>query len=130
MSDAKDADEVVQDTAEDKDEETSEEEDGEDEYLKGFSSEGSDSSDEDDDEVDKTAIDVGRLPTIAKDDATVKMKLEKAKKQAASTKFVRIVVLRLTPSISFHGDLIDLCSPRIEECFTSVGYHTDSTKIR
>ncbi|KAI5119419.1 hypothetical protein M0805_009870 [Coniferiporia weirii] len=50
--------------------------------LHGFSSE-SDSSDEDDD-VDNAPIDVGKLPTIAKDDATVKRKLEKAKKRAVN----------------------------------------------
>ncbi|KZT53263.1 hypothetical protein CALCODRAFT_440369 [Calocera cornea HHB12733] len=50
-----------------------------DDVLHGFSS-GSDSSDEDDD-VDTAPIDIGKLPTIAKDDATIKRKLEKAKKQ-------------------------------------------------
>jgi len=51
-------------------------------HLRGFSS-GSDSSDEDDDDggVDSSPIDVGALPTIAKDDATVKRKLDAAKKQ-------------------------------------------------
>lgn len=48
------------------------------------SSEGEDSSDDDDDISDSGAIDAGievsKLPTIAKDDATVKRKLEKAKK--------------------------------------------------
>ncbi|TDL23242.1 RNA-binding domain-containing protein [Rickenella mellea] len=50
--------------------------------LHGFSSE-SDSSDEDDenDGVDPNPIDVGKLPTVAKDDASVRRKLEKAKKQ-------------------------------------------------
>ena len=50
--------------------------------LHGFSSE-SDSSDEDED-VDGPALDVGKLPTVAKDDASVKRKLEKAKKQPVS----------------------------------------------
>lgn len=55
--------------------------------LHGFSSE-SDSSDEDDDDgVDKAPIDVGKLPTVAKDDASVKRKLEWAKKQAVSENF-------------------------------------------
>ena len=49
--------------------------------LHGFSSE-SDSSDEE--EIEKAPIDVGKLPTVAKDDATVKRKLEKAKKQPVS----------------------------------------------
>lgn len=46
------------------------------------SSEGEDSSDDDesDGEPLDEGIDVGKLPTIAKDDATVKRKLEKAKK--------------------------------------------------
>jgi nucleolar protein 15 len=50
-------------------------------YLKGFSDDGEDSSDDDDDEgVDSAPIDLGKLPTIAKDDETVKRKLDKAKK--------------------------------------------------
>ncbi|KDQ21063.1 hypothetical protein BOTBODRAFT_125001 [Botryobasidium botryosum FD-172 SS1] len=50
-------------------------------HLRGFSS-GSDSSDEDDDDVDDAPpLDVSKLPTIAKDDETVRRKLEKAKKQ-------------------------------------------------
>jgi nucleolar protein 15 len=35
-------------------------------------------------EVDASAFDVGKLPTIAKDDATVKKKLEKAKRNPVS----------------------------------------------
>lgn len=52
-------------------------------HLHGFSS-GSDSSDSDSDdeeEIDDAPVDVGKLPTIAKDDATVKRKLAKAHKQ-------------------------------------------------
>lgn len=52
-------------------------------HLHGFSS-GSDSSDsdsDDDEEIDDAPVDVGKLPTIAKDDATVKRKLAKAHKQ-------------------------------------------------
>lgn len=48
--------------------------------LHGFSSE-SDSSDEEDDEVDGPTLDVDKLPTVAKDDASVKRKLDKAKKK-------------------------------------------------
>ncbi|EJD06550.1 uncharacterized protein FOMMEDRAFT_144548 [Fomitiporia mediterranea MF3/22] len=55
--------------------------------LHGFSS-GSDSSDEDEDDVDKAPVDVAKLPTVAKDDATVKRKLEKAKKQATADRGV------------------------------------------
>ncbi|ETW83275.1 hypothetical protein HETIRDRAFT_315159, partial [Heterobasidion irregulare TC 32-1] len=53
--------------------------DEEDVHLHGFSTD-EDSSDEDmDGDVD--GIDVGKLPTIARDDATVKRKLQKAKRQ-------------------------------------------------
>lgn len=51
--------------------------------LHGFSSESEDSSDEEDG-VDDAPVDVGKLPTVAKDDATVKLKLERAKRQAVS----------------------------------------------
>ncbi|KAF4596484.1 hypothetical protein EYR40_007819 [Pleurotus pulmonarius] len=55
------------------------EEDG---HLHGFSSSDDDSSDEDNDmDVEPVGIDVGKLPTIAKDDESVKRKLDKAKKQ-------------------------------------------------
>ncbi len=49
--------------------------------LHGLSSEDEDSSDDDDDDFqgDGPAVDVAKLPTIAKDDATVRRKLEKAK---------------------------------------------------
>ncbi|EJU04940.1 RNA-binding domain-containing protein [Dacryopinax primogenitus] len=65
----------VEDNAEQPEEEN--EEDGEE--LHGFTS-GEDSSDDDDD-VDAEPIDLGKLPTIAKDDATIKRRLDKAKKQ-------------------------------------------------
>jgi len=56
--------------------------------LHGFSSE-SDSSDEDEDDgVDGVPLDVGNLPTIARDDASVKRRLEKAKKQAGGDRGV------------------------------------------
>lgn len=51
----------------------------EDEHLYGFSTDDNDSSDEEMD-GDWGGIDVGKLPTIAKDDVVVKKKLEKAKK--------------------------------------------------
>lgn len=52
-------------------------------HLHGFSSSDQDSSDEESDlDGDEGGIDVGSLPTIAKDDATVKRKLDKAKKAA------------------------------------------------
>jgi nucleolar protein 15 len=60
-------------------------------HLYGFSSD--DSSDEDDltgpGPVD---IDVAGLPTIAKDDATVKRKLEKVKRQPVSMHLVLVIL--------------------------------------
>lgn len=57
------------------------EEDGDD-HLYGFSTDEDDSSDEDDAAGEE--VDVGKLPTVAKDDATVKKKLEKAKRHPVS----------------------------------------------
>jgi nucleolar protein 15 len=49
-------------------------------HLHGFSTDDDDSSDEEDALDDgPSEFDLGKLPTIAKDDATVKRKLEKAK---------------------------------------------------
>ncbi|TRM67798.1 hypothetical protein BD626DRAFT_424170 [Schizophyllum amplum] len=48
-------------------------------HLHGLSSDEDDSSDEE--VVDEGPIDVGKLPTVAKDDETVARKLEKAKRQ-------------------------------------------------
>ena len=57
------------------------------ELLHGLSSDdGQDSSDE---EVEFPAIDVSKLPTIAKDDKIVKQKLEKAKRQPVCTSFTK-----------------------------------------
>ncbi|KIJ66732.1 hypothetical protein HYDPIDRAFT_186397 [Hydnomerulius pinastri MD-312] len=50
-----------------------------DDYLHGFSTDDDDSSD--DEVIVEDGIDVGKLPTIAKDDATVQKKLERAKRQ-------------------------------------------------
>lgn len=52
----------------------------EDDYLYGFSTD-EDSSDDEGFALAEEGIDVSKLPTIAKDDATVKRKLEKAKRQ-------------------------------------------------
>ncbi|KAG2035855.1 RNA-binding domain-containing protein [Suillus americanus] len=49
-----------------------------DDHLYGFSTDEDDSSDED--AIADQGIDIGRLPTVAKDDATVKRKLENAKR--------------------------------------------------
>lgn len=48
-------------------------------HLHGFSTDDDDSSD--DDAAEPSALDVATLPTIAKDDAAVKQKLDKAKRQ-------------------------------------------------
>ncbi|KAJ6607387.1 hypothetical protein B0H10DRAFT_2072112 [Mycena sp. CBHHK59/15] len=54
----------------------------EEEPLHGFSTDDDDSSDDDGVmDVDVSTFDVAKLPTIAKDDATVKRKLEQAKRQ-------------------------------------------------
>lgn len=59
----------------------------EEELLHGLSSDdGQDSSDE---EVEFPAIDVSKLPTIAKDDKIVKQRLEKAKRQPVCTSFTK-----------------------------------------
>jgi nucleolar protein 15 len=55
----------------------------EDVHLYGFSTD-EDSSDDDLDVDEEAALDVGSLPTVARDDATVKRKLEKAKRKPAS----------------------------------------------
>jgi hypothetical protein len=55
-----------------------------DDYLEGFSTDDDDSSDEELDK-DAPAVDVQKLPTVAKDDATVQKKLEKAKKKPVRT---------------------------------------------
>lgn len=59
-----------------------EERDEDDDHLHGFSTDDDDSSDEED-VMDEgpSAFDISKLPTIAKDDVTVKHKLEKAKRQ-------------------------------------------------
>ncbi|OJA11144.1 hypothetical protein AZE42_02380 [Rhizopogon vesiculosus] len=49
-----------------------------DDHLYGFSTDEDDSSDEEDAAGEE--VDIGKLPTVAKDDATVKKKLEKAKR--------------------------------------------------
>ncbi|KAF5362834.1 hypothetical protein D9758_007130 [Tetrapyrgos nigripes] len=68
------------------DEQEEEEEEEEEEMLHGFSTDDDDSSD-DEDFVEPT-IDVGKLPTVAKDDATVKRKLEKAKRESTEDRGV------------------------------------------
>jgi nucleolar protein 15 len=63
--------------------EVPQEEDGADEenvHLYGFSTDEDDSSDDDLDVDDEAVLDVGSLPTVARDDAAVKRKLERAKR--------------------------------------------------
>ena len=60
-----------------------------DSHLHGFSTDNDDSSDEEDGmDFAREGVDLGKLPTIAKDDATVKKKLEKAKRQKVSTLYL------------------------------------------
>ncbi|KAJ8521101.1 hypothetical protein ONZ45_g2137 [Pleurotus djamor] len=78
--DRHDEDKVENAQSDEENESSAEEE--EDAPLHGLSSDDDgDSSDEDDDMEESAAIDVGKLPTIAKDDETVKRKLEKAKRK-------------------------------------------------
>ncbi|GLB40550.1 putative RNA recognition motif containing protein [Lyophyllum shimeji] len=68
--------------SEDEDADAGSGDDEEDLHLHGFSTDDDDSSDEDDAmDDDPAAFDIAKLPTVAKDDATVKRKLEKAKRQ-------------------------------------------------
>jgi len=59
----------------------------EDVHLYGFSTD-EDSSDDDLDVDEEAALDVGSLPTVARDDATVKRKLEKAKRKPVRVSFL------------------------------------------
>jgi len=66
----------------DTEESSNEEAPNTDDHLHGFSTDEDDSSDEEEvmDE-ESHAVDIEKLPTIAKDDAAVKQKLERAKRQ-------------------------------------------------
>ena len=69
-------------------------------HLHGFSTDDDDSSDEEDAMDDgPSAFDVSKLPTIAKDDATIKHKLDKAKRQPVCLplSLIRFVLLILSP---------------------------------
>jgi len=72
---------------EDRDEESEEEN----EFLQGFSTD-EDSSDED---QEPSNFDVGKLPTIAKDDETVKRKLENAKRQPVCSNLFSLELLSM-----------------------------------
>ena len=96
--------------------------DDEDVHLHGFSTDDDDSSDEDDAMDDEpSAFDVSKLPTIAKDDATVKRKLEKAKRQPVHLCFLPIAFTGLT--------ILNLpYRLKIAVFFTLVVYRMDSMK--
>jgi len=79
-----------EDMDEDQENEGEDEDDGdedEEEMIHGFSTDDDDSSDDEDLAVEPAGVDVGKLPTVAKDDATVKRKLEKAKREPVSVLF-------------------------------------------
>ena len=63
-------------------------------HLYGFSTD-EDSSDDDLDVDEGADIDVGSLPTVARDDATVKRKLEKAKRKPVRVHLLAIPLLQL-----------------------------------
>ncbi|KAH7341717.1 hypothetical protein B0J17DRAFT_647655 [Rhizoctonia solani] len=72
------------------DEEQSEQEEGDEEetHIQGFSTD-EDSSDDDGDEAPELpGIDLAKLPTVAKDDATVKRRLEQARKEPSQDRGV------------------------------------------
>jgi len=103
--------------------EDGEEDDGdssEDELLHGLSSDDQDSSDE---EVEVPAINISKLPTIAKDDKVVKQKLEKAKRQPVCIDLTLGSILLWT-ELGFRN------RQKIEVWYSSVGYLTGSTKNR
>jgi hypothetical protein len=89
-------------------------------HLHGFSTDDGDSSDEADAMEDEpSALDVRKLPTIAKDDATVKRKLDKAKRQLVCLAFHYFSYLTI---------LYSSCRPTIPASFILVVYPTGSTK--
>lgn len=89
-------------------------------YLHGFSSDDQDSSDDEDMVVDTAPIDVQKLPTIARDDKSVKQKLDKAK---------RLPVSSLARILRFFSEMKTL-RPTTVELSISDGYHTVSMKSK
>lgn len=65
----------------------------EDVQMFGFSTDDDDDSSDDEMNEERNAIDVGKLPTIAKDDAVVKRKLEKAKRKPVCTSSFPCIIL-------------------------------------
>lgn len=53
-------------------------------HLQGFSTDEDSSDDDGDDAPEIPGVDISKLPTVAKDDATVKRKLERAKRDPVS----------------------------------------------
>jgi nucleolar protein 15 len=89
----------VSEESDEEDEGESGQEDGdssEEELLHGLSSD--DDQDSSDEEIEHPSIDVSKLPTIAKDDKTVKQKLEKAKRQPVCIASTITLSFILTPS--------------------------------
>ena len=81
-------------------------------HLFGFSTDDDDSSD--DEAIVEDGIDVGKLPTVAKDDATVQKKLERAQRQQ-----VRISAKQLPPRLrSSHHRNMTKASSRSVVCRT------------
>jgi len=108
----------VDEEKDEEDEDESGEEDSgssEEELLHGLSSD--DDQDSSDEEIEIPGIDVSKLPTIAKDDKTVKQKLEKAKRQPTEDRGV--VYLGRVP----HGFYED----QMKNYFTQFG---DVTRLR
>ncbi|KAF8640247.1 hypothetical protein AX16_010142 [Volvariella volvacea WC 439] len=114
VDDAEDDVGSVEDGSEVEGKDSSEEEEDED-HLYGFSSDDEDSSDED--IGDSPPLDIQRLPTIAKDDLSVKRRLEKAKLKPASDRGT-VVISRLP-----HGFYED----QLRGYFTQFG---DVTRLR
>ncbi|CAE6461886.1 unnamed protein product [Rhizoctonia solani] len=72
------------------DEEQSEQEegDGEETHIQGFSTDEDSSGDDGDEAPELPGIDLAKLPTVAKDDASVKRRLDQAKKEPAQDRGV------------------------------------------
>ena len=84
-----------------------------------FATDDEDSSDEEDLDAEPEGVSVSKLPTVAKDDAVVKQKLEKAKRKAVR----RIFSVRLDLVLS-------RCRPATEALYTLAGYPMVSTKTK
>jgi len=90
-------------------------------HLHGFSTDEEDSSDDDAMDDEPTDFDMGKLPTIAKDDETVKRKLEKAKRQPVRD-------LSQARSCTVKWYLTTTSRRKTEESYISAASHMGSTK--